>query len=91
MYPEPAFTKLDVARFYERIADWIVPHLEGRPLTLVRCPEGLKGECFYMKHSKLWAPPALRRVKIQEKTKVGDYLVADNIAAVVSLVRLDVT
>lgn len=83
-------TKLDVARFYERIADWILPHLRGRPLTLVRCPEGLKGECFYMKHSKIWAPAALRRVKIQEKTKVGDYLVADNIAAVVSLVQMDV-
>jgi bifunctional non-homologous end joining protein LigD len=90
MYPDPSFTKLDVARFYERIADWIVPHLEGRPLTLVRCPEGLKSECFYMKHSKVWAPPALRRVKIQEKTKVGDYLVADTIAAVVSLVQMDV-
>ncbi len=90
MYPDPPFTKLDVARFYERIADWIVPHLEGRPLTLVRCPEGLKSECFYMKHSKVWAPPALRRVKIQEKTKVGDYLVADTIAAVVSLVQIDV-
>ncbi len=95
MYPAQApaangFTKLDVARFYERIADWIVPHLEGRPLTLVRCPEGLKAECFYMKHSKVWAPPALRRVKIQEKTKVGDYLVADDIAAVISLVQMDV-
>jgi bifunctional non-homologous end joining protein LigD len=90
MYPDPPFTKLDVARFYERIADWIVPHLEGRPLTLVRCPEGLAGECFYMKHSKVWAPPALRRVSIQEKTKVGDYLIADTLGAVVSLVQMDV-
>ena len=89
MYDAP-ITKLDVARFYERIADWIVPHLKGRPLTLVRCPEGITGECFYMKHSKVWAPPALRRVKIQEKTKIGDYLVADTIAAVISLVQMDV-
>jgi bifunctional non-homologous end joining protein LigD len=91
MYPAPTpLTKLDVARFYERIAEWMVPHLVGRPLTLVRCPEGIGGECFYMKHSKVWAPPALRRVKIQEKTKVGDYLVADTIEAVVSLVQMDV-
>jgi len=90
MYSDPSLTKLDVAQFYERIADWIVPHVEGRPLTLVRCPEGLSGECFYMKHSKVWAPPALRRVKIQEKTKVGDYLVADDIAAIVSLAQMDV-
>jgi bifunctional non-homologous end joining protein LigD len=43
-----------------------------------------------MKHSKVWAPPALRRVKIQEKTKVGDYLVADDIGAVISLAQMDV-
>jgi bifunctional non-homologous end joining protein LigD len=90
MFPEPRFTKLDIARFYERIADWIVPHLAGRPLTLVRCPEGIGGECFFMKHSKVWAPPALRRASIQEKTKVGDYLIADSLPAVVSLVQMDV-
>jgi bifunctional non-homologous end joining protein LigD len=90
MCPEPRFTKLDIARFYERIADWIVPHLAGRPLTLVRCPEGIGGECFYMKHSKVWAPPALRRASIQEKTKVGEYLIADSLAAIISLVQMDV-
>jgi bifunctional non-homologous end joining protein LigD len=90
MFPEPRFTKLDIARFYERIADWIVPHLAGRPLTLVRCPEGIGGECFYMKHSKVWAPPALRRASIQEKTKVGEYLIADSLAAIISLVQMDV-
>jgi len=90
MFPRPALTKLEIARFYERIADWIVPHLQGRPLTLVRCPEGIAGECLYMKHSKVWAPPALRRASIQEKTKVGEYLVADSVAAVVSLVQMDV-
>ena len=90
LYPDPVITKLDLAKYYERIADWIVPHVEGRPLTLVRCPEGIRAECFYMKHSKLWAPAALRRVQIQEKTKVGDYLVADDIAAVVALVQMGV-
>jgi bifunctional non-homologous end joining protein LigD len=90
MFPQPQFTKLDIARFYERIADWIVPHLEGRPLTLVRCPDGTSGECFFMKHSKVWAPPALRRASIQEKTKVGQYLIADSVSGVVSLVQMDV-
>lgn len=90
LYPDAGLTKLDIARFYEHIAEWIVPHLEGRPLTLVRCPEGIAKECFFMKHSKVWAPPALRRVRIQEKTKVGEYLIADDIAAVVSLVQMGV-
>ena len=90
MFPDAQLTKADIAQFYERISDWIMPHVKGRPLTLVRCPEGLSGECFFMKHSKVWAPPALRRVTIQEKTKVGQYLVADTPAAVVSLVQMDV-
>ncbi len=90
MFPDARLTKVDVARFYERISDWIVPHVEGRALTLVRCPEGVSGDCFFMKHSKVWAPPALRRVRIQEKRKVGEYLIADTAAAVVSLVQMDV-
>jgi bifunctional non-homologous end joining protein LigD len=90
LYPDVDVTKLDLARYYERIGDWILPHVAGRPLTLVHCPDGLAGECRYMKHSKLWAPPALRRVRIREKTKIGDYLVADTVAAVVSLAQMNV-
>jgi len=90
VYPDPKLTKLDIARYYESIATWIVPHAAGRPLTLVRCPEGLRGECFFMKHSKVWAPPALRRVRIKEKTKLGEYLIADDIAGIVSLAQMGV-
>jgi len=90
MFPDAKLTKADVARFYDRISDWIVPHLQGRPLTLVRCPAGLSSDCFFMKHSKVWAPAALRRASIPEKTKVGDYLIADTAAGVVSLVQMDV-
>jgi bifunctional non-homologous end joining protein LigD len=90
VYPAPRLTKLDIAKYYAAIADWIVPHVRGRPLTLVRCPEGLTGECFFMKHSQVWAPPALRRVRIQEKTKIGEYLIADDIDGVVGLVQMGI-
>jgi bifunctional non-homologous end joining protein LigD len=90
VYPDPPLTKLDVAKYYESIEDWIVPHVEGRPLTLVRCPEGIGSGCFFMKHSQVWAPAALRRVRIQEKTKVGEYLIADDLAGVVGLVQMGI-
>ena len=90
VYPETGLAKIDVARYYERIADWIAPHLRGRPLTLVRCPEGLRAGCFFMKHSKVWAPEPLRRIRIQEKTKLGEYLVADDAAGAVALVQMGV-
>ena len=90
MYPGTGLSKVALARYYEAVAEWVVPHTEGRPLTVVRCPTGLSSGCFYMRHSNVWAPPALRRVRIQEKTKVGQYLIADTLPAIVSLVQMDV-
>jgi bifunctional non-homologous end joining protein LigD len=97
LFPGIAGTKLDLARYYASIADWIVPHLVDRPLTLVHCPKGVppagarKGvDCVFMKHAKVWGPSALRRVRIREKTKVGEYLIADSLAALVGLAQMDV-
>ena len=90
IYPELGISKVQLARYYEAIADWILPHIKGRPLTLVHCPAGIAAPCNYLKHAKQWGPGALRRVKIQEKTKVGEYLVADSIEAVVSLAQMGV-
>ena len=90
MYEDPRLTKLEIAEYYDRIADAMMPHVDGRPLTLVRCGEGVARGCFYMKHSKVWSPPALTRVKIKEKTKVGEYLVIESPEAIISLVQMDI-
>jgi bifunctional non-homologous end joining protein LigD len=90
VYPEQGISKIQLARYYESIADWVVPHVKGRPLTLVHCPAGIASPCTYLKHAKQWGPDALRRVRIQEKTKVGEYLVADTIEAVVSLAQMGI-
>jgi bifunctional non-homologous end joining protein LigD len=90
IYPDLGISKLQLARYYDRIADWIVPHVAGRPLTLVHCAAGIAAPCNYLKHAKAWGPSALRRVRIQEKTKVGEYLVADSIEAVVSLAQMGI-
>ena len=83
LFPVTGTTKEDLARYYVAIAPWILPHLRGRPTTLVRCPDGLAGDCFYQKHAGYWAPPALRRVRIQEAKKVGEYLVVDDVRGLV--------
>jgi bifunctional non-homologous end joining protein LigD len=90
IYPDLGISKLEFARYFERIGDWILPHVAARPLTLVHCPAGLSAPCHYMKHAKAWGPSALRRVRIQEKTKVGEYLVADSVEAVVSLAQMGI-
>jgi bifunctional non-homologous end joining protein LigD len=43
-------TKEDLAEYYVSVWDWMAPHVVGRPLALVRCPAGTKGECFFQKH-----------------------------------------
>jgi bifunctional non-homologous end joining protein LigD len=90
LYPALGLTKLGLATFYESIAEWILPHLASRPTTLVRCPEGMAKPCFYQKHTGWWAPPALRRVQIQEKRKVGEYLVVDDLPALIGLVQIGI-
>jgi bifunctional non-homologous end joining protein LigD len=90
MYPNPRLTKLDVARYYGSVARAMLPHVAGRPLTLVRCGDGVTGDCIFMKHSKLWAPPQLKRVRIQEKTKLGEYLVIESADAIVALAQMDI-
>ena len=43
-------TKEDLAEYYVGVWDWMAPHVIGRPLALLRCPAGTKGECFFQKH-----------------------------------------
>src|SRR5665811_2592267 len=44
-------TKRDLAEFYEQVWKWMRPHVIGRPIALLRCPEGAVGECFFQKHA----------------------------------------
>lgn len=90
LFPRRHITKEALARYNEAVAPWMLPHVRGRPLTLVQCFEGADRPCAYMRHSHAWGPQELRRVLIQEKTKQGEYLVADSAAALVALAQMDV-
>ena len=90
LWPDEGITKLALCRYLEEVAPAMVPQVAGRPLTLVWCPKGLAGGCSFMRHSKVWGPAALRRVEIPEKTKVGEYLVADDVAGLVALGQMDI-
>ena len=53
LYPEIGITKRALAEYYADIADWIMPHLAKRPLTLVRCPEGRERGAFFRNTSAM--------------------------------------
>jgi len=90
VYPGQGLTKRDIALYYESIADHILPHVVDRPTTLVRCPEGMAKPCFYQKHVGYWAPDTVRRVRIQEKKKVGQYLVVDDLPGLIGLAQMGI-
>src|SRR5262249_21967840 len=87
LYPDAKISKLDLARYYEAIADWILPHVEDRPLSLVRCPDGWKGECFYQKHADKSVNAVVDRVEVPESAGHATYLMAESASALIALVQ----
>ena len=86
-FPEAGITKIEVARYAERMASRILPHVEGRPLSLVRCPDGWKGQCFYQKHADKSVNPAVDRIKVPEGGGSATYMGASSATALVALVQ----
>jgi bifunctional non-homologous end joining protein LigD len=58
-------TKADLARYYEAMAGWMLPHLEGRPCSLVRLPNGLGTEAFFQRHATAGMSDLLTSVKVR--------------------------
>jgi bifunctional non-homologous end joining protein LigD len=71
MFPEAGVTKADVARHYLAVAERMMPHLEGRPVSFVRAPEGLAGETFFQRHLLPGMKKGLARVPAPEGDKQG--------------------
>lgn len=87
LYPEAKLSKRDLALYYTSIADWILPHLSGRPLSLVRCPDGWNRECFYQKHAHRSVHEAVSRIAVPEGGGKATYLAVNSAAALVGLVQ----
>ncbi len=89
-YPESGVTKLELARYYEAVAEWVLPHLVRRPVSLVRCPAGREKHCFYQKHLSDAMPAGVHAVPIREKKSVEEYIAVENLRGLVGLVQLGV-
>jgi bifunctional non-homologous end joining protein LigD len=77
-------SKRDLANFYVQIWKWMRPHLIGRPIALVRCPEGASGQCFFQKHARAGIPTEYLHL-VAEK---GDKIISvDDIDGVIALVQ----
>ncbi len=93
-YPASGLTKKQLAEYYLRVGDRMLPEVVNRPLVLVRCPEGIvrdmRENCFFQKHLREDIPEWVRTAPIEEKGTVGLYPVVDDLNGVLSLVQLGV-
>ena len=87
LFDELGLTKGALAEYYEAVADHLLPDLKGRPLSLVRCPQGPGEGCFFQKHIDAAWSDEIDRVTIAQSDGEGIYAVANTAAAVVGLVQ----
>jgi bifunctional non-homologous end joining protein LigD len=87
-YPEVGFTKGQLIEYYTRVAPALLPHLRGRPLTLKRYPDGVKGPHFYEKQCPSHAPEWVRTAPLYAGSKKIDFILADDLATLVWLANL---
>ncbi len=87
LWPEPGITKQGLAEFYAEIADWILPHVTGRPLSLLRCPSGTGATCFFAKHPWQGLDDSVGRVEVGEKEPM---LVIDDLSGLLNMVQAGV-
>lgn len=90
LYPDQGITKLQLARFYESIADWILPQVVKRPLALVRCPRGRSEKCFFQKHVTESLPEGIKGVSIRESRDVQQTVMIQDLAGLIGLVQIGV-
>src|SRR5262249_34554581 len=90
MFASQGITKRELITYYLSVADKMLPHIAGRPLALVRCPQGSGKACFFQKHASPGWPDLFRTVRITEKSGTADYLYIDDASGLVAAAQMGV-
>lgn len=67
MFAGSGVTKLDLALYYARVGDWLLPELMRRPVTLLRCPTGELKDCFYQRHAFQGLPEGITTIDLADE------------------------
>jgi bifunctional non-homologous end joining protein LigD len=89
-WPDEGITKLDVVRYYADVENHLRPWMKDRLLTAERCPEGMRGACFYQKNFDRGLPPGVPTEAVRAETtrRVVHYVVGGARRTLLALVNL---
>jgi bifunctional non-homologous end joining protein LigD len=90
LFADQGITKRRLAEYYVSVAQRMLPHVADRPLSIVRCPEGTAGACFYQKHLSAGMAGPVGTAPIKESGGTSDYVTISDVAGLVALVQFGV-
>jgi bifunctional non-homologous end joining protein LigD len=88
LWPKAGYTKRDLLRYFAAVSPYLIPHLENRPLTLSRYPNGIDKGMFYQKHWEHGLPGFVTKVDLYSNDEDQEYLVCDNMETLLWLGQL---
>ncbi len=90
--PESGVTKQQLAEYYMAVAEHMLPHIADRPISVVRCPDGIGKACFFQKHVGMGLPPAVKTISIRNKKgkESEAYLTVDSTEGLLGLAQMGV-
>jgi bifunctional non-homologous end joining protein LigD len=86
LVPADGITKGDLAEYYERVAEWMLPHVRGRPVSMQRFPDGIDGKGFFHKDIPDYFPAWIRRVEVPKSGGSVTHVVTRDVDTLVYLV-----
>ncbi|KAF1719212.1 DNA ligase D [Pseudoxanthomonas wuyuanensis] len=89
VYPDSGISKAQVFDYYRTMARWLLPEIQGRPLSVVRCPQGAARPCFFQKHHTA-GMDRVQAVALEEEGGTrADYLLVNDEAGLLELVQFN--
>jgi bifunctional non-homologous end joining protein LigD len=78
LFPDDGITKADLASYYERVAEWMLPHVRARPVSMQRFPDGIAGKGFFHKDVPDYFPDWVDRVRVPKAGGTVTHVLIDN-------------